>query len=248
MLNISWLILTLNRFEKSSIVIPHNRENAGYPVKELVWVDNGSTDGIRDFMASLKPNVSVLYDHNTGVARGYNTAMVMSTGDWMVITGNDMIMPDNWLGLFAKYIENIPNTHAVSMYHKPTDQCPERLRGERVVENGLELINAQAMGRRIYSRALLKKAGYLREDFGLYGWEDVEWAHRTERVCRENSWRTYVIPDLVPKTLEHFQGIETDKYDNTVYVDFKRKEGDDPDKRKLFQWYYDNNTPYFSPF
>lgn len=254
-MKVSWLILTYNRAEKVQRAITHNMTHAGEQWDEMVWVDNGSTDGVRGFMSSLNPAVSILHNRNLGVAPGYNRAMLLSSGDYMVITGCDMLMPKDWLKTFKDHLRAIPNTGVACIYSGPLSDLPERARkgagpGQWVKEtiNGKEIIHAMPMGRRIYSRKLLQKIGYLREDFGLYGWEDCEWGHRAERVCDENGLLYYVIPGMVADHLGT-EGVHAyDGKDESAYHLFKQRESNDPRKHELMRKCKEENYPYYNPY
>jgi len=246
-MKISWCVLTYNRADKVKKSVEHNIRTAGYPIHEMVWVDNGSTDGVREVMSSFNPQVSILFPQNMGVAKGYNTAMHNSIGDYIVLTGCDMLMPNNWLKTLAECFEKIPNTGVVSMYSGPLKWVPERIRGNIEGEeiNGIHIVRAMPFGRRMFSRKLLGDVGYLREDFGLYGWEDVEWGHRAERVCDEKHLLYYVLPDII---VDHIgfkkAGVQWDE----DYDAFKAKEANDPKKQELMAWCRQRGYPRYDPY
>ncbi len=259
-MKISWLILTMNRVEKVSQSVMHNLANLGdVEDPEIVWVDNGSKDGVREFMFdTVDPEVAVLHAENQGVAKGYNRAMALASGDYLVITGCDMLMPPGWLETFKKYVSVLPGTAVACMYSKPLDECVERslepngrLGGgwKTNTTSKLPWMPALPMERRIFSRSFLSAAGYLREDFGLYGWEDVEWANRAARVARASGLITYVIPDQVPIHLGT-EGIDTFKTggDDAAYHAFKREQARDPDKFELLKRCGQNGWPYYNPY
>lgn len=254
-MKVSWLLLTYNRAEKVQRAVTHNMRTAGRKWDELIWVDNGSSDGVRSVMSALKPDVSVLHDRNLGVAPGYNRAMVLATGTHLVITGCDMLMPEGWLDTFCRYFEAIPETGVASIYSGPLSDLPERARKgkgrgdwQREERNGLPFIHAMPIGRRMFRRELLRDAGYLREDFGLYGWEDCEWGRRVERVCDEQGLLYYVIPDQIAEHLgtEGIHGY--DGKDEREYHAFKQRESNDPAKQAVLRRCETENYPYWSPY
>jgi len=223
----------------------HNLKNAGYPIGELVWVDNGSTDGVREVMKKFGPAVSVLHDRNLGVAKGYNRAFALATGDWIVLTGCDMLMPDKWLEKMVEYTEAIPTTDVVAMFSVPFAACTERLIGEMNMCSAGNWQKAIPMGRRMMRRSVLSRAGYLREDFGLYGWEDVEWARR----CVAKGLNCYAIPGMVAEHLgtegvKMFDG----KGDSKDYHAFKQEQVKDPAKIALMHKCQVEGYPFYTPF
>jgi glycosyltransferase involved in cell wall biosynthesis len=245
-MRISLIILTFNRAEFVRRAVAHNLANANHPIDELIWVDNGSTDHVRDVMREHGPDVCVLNKTNLGVAKGYNRGFALATGDYILITGCDMLMPDGWLAAFRAYLIAIPNTGVACMFH-PTRAAEL---GDRVLHaSGLAYQACTPWGRRIVSRELLtKKIGYLREDFGLYGWEDVEWGERAARVCREENLLTYSIPGFVPKHLGT-EGVRAhDGKDAADYHAFKRREAVDPAKKATLERCRALGHPYFNPY
>lgn len=45
MTTVSWIVLTYNRADTVKKSLDHNFANAGAVPDELIWVDNGSTEG-----------------------------------------------------------------------------------------------------------------------------------------------------------------------------------------------------------
>lgn len=248
-ITVSWLMLTYNRADKVEKSIRHNLTNAGDIADEVCWVDNGSTDNVRSVVRRLlNPDVSVLHNENLGVAKGYNRAMLLASKEYILITGCDMLMPKDWLKTFKEYVANIPDTGVACIYSQPIEKVPERRRGEIEFVNGLPVMRAMPIGRRIYKRELLKKIGYLREDFGLYGHEDVEWGYRAERVCDEQLLRYYMIPGQIAEHLGN-EGVEAfNGMDEKSYHEFKQCEVNDPHKEKLMTWCRQRKWPYYNPY
>ena len=76
---------------------------------ELVVVDNGSTDGTRDYLAALAeqdPRIRVVQnDENRGFGPAVNQGLNAATGDILVVLNNDTIVPPGWLGALSKHLE-----------------------------------------------------------------------------------------------------------------------------------------------
>ena len=241
-MKISWVILTYNRGEIVEKAIQHNFNNKGFDLDEIIWVDNGSTDNVCEVMKKFNPDISICHSKNLGVAKGYNRGFLLATGDWIVITGCDMLMPNNWLKTFVEHIEKIPNSDVIAMYSQPINKVSERVKGDAQIINGLRIIPGLPIGRRIMRRDVFEKVGFLREDFGLYGWEDVEWAER----CLARGLFCYNIPFQIPEHLGT-EGIKPfDGMDAKAYHKFKQKETQNPKSLKLLQSCRENNYPYYN--
>jgi GT2 family glycosyltransferase len=71
---------------------------------ELIVVDNGSTDGTRDYLQALaaaNPGVRlVLNPANAGFARACNQGLAVARGEIAVLLNNDALVPPGWLARF----------------------------------------------------------------------------------------------------------------------------------------------------
>jgi GT2 family glycosyltransferase len=238
-MRVTLVMLTYNRADIVARSMAHNVAHAGVPIDELVWVDNGSTDHVRDVMLTYKPDVCVLNKCNLGVSKGYNRGFAVATGDYIAITDDDMLMPSGWLATFKTYLTTIANTGVACIFH----DNPNVLLRNRQFSNGLEYLPCYPIGRRIVSRELLaKRIGYLREDFGLFGLEDIEWGRRAVRVCREDGLLTYAIPG------QRAIHLGTEVVDGSEYRAFKRRENHDPRKAFVMATCHADNYPYYNPY
>jgi GT2 family glycosyltransferase len=69
---------------------------------ELVVVDNGSSDGTADYLASQTWITAIRNAENLGCALAWNQGVRASQGEWIVILNNDVIVAPAWLaGLIA---------------------------------------------------------------------------------------------------------------------------------------------------
>lgn len=240
-MRVSLVLLTYNRAALVERALKHNFEKAGASINELVWIDNGSTDSVRDVVEQYHPDVTVLNKTNLGVAKGWNRGYALTTGDHLVMVDSDFLLPTDWLVTFKIYMTAIPRSGVACILHR--DLRPDYVAASTRQINGFPYIPCHPVGCRFLTRDLLiAKIGYLREDFGLYGWEDVEWARRAVRVCRERRLLTYAIPN---QRAEH---LGTESADDPKYLAFKRLQGGDARKRELLRHYAEQRFPYYSPY
>lgn len=249
---VSLIILTHNRAEIVRKAVDHNLGNAGDMIEEIIWVDNGSEglefERLYNYMYSAA-DVCVLNARNLGVAKGYNRGMGLATQDYIVITGCDMLMPDDWLRTFKEYVTAIPQTGVACMYSCHWAERPERIRKFGVEElGGLPFVRAMPIERRIFRRDLLADFGYFPETFGLYGYDDIAWANRVEQVCVEKGLLSYVIHGAVAQHLGT-EGINAyDGKDPAEYHAFKKREAEDPAKKAELARREELGWPRFTPF
>src|SRR6185503_12727252 len=66
---------------------------------EVVIVDNASTDGTREILASLKPPryQTILNDKNVGFAAAQNQAIRSARGEWLLSLNADVVLSPNFL-------------------------------------------------------------------------------------------------------------------------------------------------------
>ena len=210
---VSVVLLTYNRLEYVKNSVKHNLANAGYPIDEVIWVDNGSDQDLLDYMRTVGATRQILHANNLGVAKGYNAGYKVARGTFIVKPGTDMIMPDNWLKDMIEGMNKKPNAGIISIYHQDISKLAERKPGEE--EDGL--IPAMALGSQMIRRGVFESVGYLPEEYGLYGWDDVKW----DKKVRDAGWETYYLANVKSKHQEHL--------DATVYRDynaFKKQEVD----------------------
>ena len=93
-----------------SIIIPHwngidvlsecldSLANSKYENKEIVVVDNASTDGSPEWVKKNHPNVTLIEnDKNYGYAGGCNRGVPNAKGDWLLFLNNDTVHESDWI-------------------------------------------------------------------------------------------------------------------------------------------------------
>ena len=163
---------------------------------ELIVVDNASTDGSLEMLASEFPSVRVLpQDTNTGFSPAVNTGARAATGECLVLVNNDArIEPDfvrelvraydpatgavcvaghivSWDGSTLDFGEGAVNFYGMGQqlgYGTPIDTA--------AIEDGRELLFACG-GAMLVNRQVFLDSGGLDEDFFAY-FEDVDFGWR----------------------------------------------------------------------
>lgn len=221
---IAWILLTYNRRDCVLRALRHNWEVAGYEPHEFVHVDNGSKEPVAKYVRKeLRKHGSTEFIQccnsiNYGVSRGYNAALALCRADWIVLTGCDWYMPFNWLATMVEYVRRIPQTGIAWMRPKNGHFLP--LAAPEMVNN-LPIQRAVTMGPgRIIRRESLKTVGFWREDFGMYGWEDVDHGERMQHHGAAVGWLSYIIPHRHPVDADTDK--EKKKYKD--YWDWKAKQ------------------------
>jgi len=251
MISVTYILLTWNR--KKSVQETHakNIERAGYPIHQFIHVDNGSEpEFLNWFNSEFKPDTQVLHKQNVGIYKGWNSGLALATGSHVVMVDCDMLLPTFWLRRFVDATRAIKRTGVVCLYHKdphlPNMSREGRMRGPPETINGVTIRQAAPAGIKFFSRQFLYKAGFWREDFGLYGLGDLEYTGRLQKTADRLGLYTYVLPDLEPAL--HIPDHDfVEKIDGITYAEFK-KANRPPEKQELLKKCRDLGHPLYNPF
>lgn len=107
---------------KLSIVIPawnakpfledciNSIERSGFKDKEIIIVDNASSDGSIEKIAGLYPHIKFIKNKiNVGVSPASNQGVQASTGKYILLLDADTIIQDNALQELTNYMDNHPD-------------------------------------------------------------------------------------------------------------------------------------------
>jgi glycosyltransferase involved in cell wall biosynthesis len=173
-MKVSIIMITIDRYEQTKKTLDKILNNTGYEDFELLVADNGSTDErVIDYIKSLNPAVHLINGENKGVARTLNQLILRAKGDLIVHTGNDIDLPDNWMSEMVKHHELIEDT-GICAIHTVEEKYP-------ITEiNGIGVHKGKRVfGPKMFSKKLIDKIGYYREDYHPYGMEDSDLALRS---------------------------------------------------------------------
>src|ERR1700731_4693548 len=69
-----------------------------YPLREIIVIDNASTDGTIDILEQFEDRCQVYYnDENAGFAAAQNQAIAMSSGEWVLTLNPDVLLLPNFI-------------------------------------------------------------------------------------------------------------------------------------------------------
>jgi len=191
----SIVIPTFNRLCQLQNVIAAVRSQALPPGTDLevVVVDDGSSDGTSDWLASQieNPGFIAIDQPNSGPARARNRGVEAASGDLILFLGDDTVPQPGWLAahLEEHRLFGSPGPLAVLGYtsFSPDAESPFlRFINEYGAQFGYILIeDPRAVPFNFFytsnislPRSELVRLGGFREDFPAAAWEDIEFAYR----------------------------------------------------------------------
>lgn len=191
-------MITIDREEIVRETLSKILNNTGYDNWELLVADNGSTDGVIEYIKSLNPAVHLLHGENKGVAYSLNRLIEKASGELICHIGNDIIMDDNWLRTMVECQQNIKDT-GVCAVHTVMD-LPEikELSGINVHPR------PKVFGPKMYRKELVKDLAY--KEWSKYGLEDSDLSLRFYYQGLYN----YYVPSIRGHHIGHDVGQDTE--------------------------------------
>ncbi|MEN8252714.1 MAG: glycosyltransferase family 2 protein, partial [Patescibacteria group bacterium] len=191
--NCSIIVCTYNRLEYLKKCISSLLE-IDFPTYEIVIVNDGSTDGTKEFLNSQysrnKKITVVHHKQNKGLSQARNTGIKTAKYDIVIFTDDDCKADKNWLTQMLKGFSD----EKVGLVMGQVFYVDKNYHGyfpERLVSN----IDALwPMGCNVaYRKEVFKKCGYFDDFFFPYNNEDAEMALRTIK----NGYRYAQLPKAV---------------------------------------------------
>jgi GT2 family glycosyltransferase len=207
----SIVILTYNELDYTRMCVDSLRLCTDEP-HELIFVDNGSTDGTPEYLLSLSGVRVIRNETNLGFPRAVNQGIRAATGKQVLLLNNDTIVTTGWLRRLLRALDE-PKVGLVG-------PCSNRVSGEQQIEATYDdLVELDGFawqwgkahdGQReptdrlvgfclLVRRELIEAIGELDEQFGIGCYEDDDYCRRALRA----GWRAVIARDAF---VHHFGG------------------------------------------
>lgn len=153
---------------------------------ELIAVDNGSSDGTKEYLGSLENVRTIFFPENIGVCKALNRGFAAARGTFTMYLSNDTVVTRNWLrnllvcmedpkvGMVVPVCDASCNYQQIVLPHKTMEEL--QLAAERynvsnpaLWEERMALLTYAAL----YRTELLRKTGGLDEDFNPGSYDDT---------------------------------------------------------------------------
>ncbi len=106
-------MVTYNQKNLTALCLESILRSTEYPNYEIVVVDNGSTDGTREWLeerARVVPELRVVFNEaNEGFAAGCNRAFAEARGKILCFLNNDTVVTRGWLSAMVRELESSPS-------------------------------------------------------------------------------------------------------------------------------------------
>lgn len=193
---VSIVILTFNQLAFSRVCVESIRQHTPEP-HEIIFVDNGSSDGTVEWLQGLtrlNPHYRLISNgENFGYAKGNNQGIEAAAGEYLLLLNNDVVVTPEWLsGLLDCYAcdEPVgivgPVTNSISGVQQLPSVGYTDLAGldSFAVAHRSAYRHMRVPQRRIvgfcmlFPRSLVGRAGALDERFGTGNYEDDDFCLR----------------------------------------------------------------------
>ena len=178
---------------------------------EVVVVDDGSSDGTREWLAdeaaALVPDLKVVTPPaNVGRARARNLGARSASGQWILFLDDDIVAPPGLLAAHLEVLAAAPGTATIG-WARTEDAVRDAPHFHYLDTRGVARLAAGPAPARFFvtqnaavpRRAFLDVNGF-DEEFSAYGFEDMEVAFRLER---DAGVAFIALPGPVPLHVHH---------------------------------------------
>lgn len=181
-------VLDLMSKKVSIVIIAHNRIDmtkdcltsirAATKKYELIFVDNGSTDGTQEWVKLNFPEAKlILNEKNLGVPKARNQGIKESTGDLIVMMDNDCVVNMGWLEDLVGPIRKGASVTGIEAWFVSHDNMPTGKALSQTSNFGY-LGGACCM----FKREVFEEVGLLDEGFSPAYYEDVDICMRAKKI------------------------------------------------------------------
>ncbi|HZN69354.1 MAG TPA: glycosyltransferase family 2 protein [Tepidisphaeraceae bacterium] len=108
--DVSVVVVTYNNLLFTKLCLGSLIRHTSEPPFEVIVVDNGSTDGTREYLcavAEANPNVEVVLNRNNrGFAAANNQGLALAKGRTLILLNNDTVLPQGWMSRLVAHVED----------------------------------------------------------------------------------------------------------------------------------------------
>jgi len=195
---VSIIVVTYNNLSYNRLCIESLFNDTDYPNFEIIVIDNASSDGTPEYLASLDhPRLKVILNsENKGFSGGNNQGLACARGEYICLLNNDTVVSGAWLSTLIGHLKRNPKlglvgptTNAIGNeakipvgYTSLTDM-PKWARDRcRKTAGLLTDISMLAFFCVVMPREVYSTVGLLDERFGIGMFEDDDYNQRVRNA------------------------------------------------------------------
>lgn len=157
---------------------------------ELIFVDNGSTDGTPEYLSSIPGARVIRNDTNRGFARAVNQGLQIATGKQLLLLNNDCVVTTGWLsgllealydddtnGLVGPVSNNVSGTQQIPVSYRLLTSVDGFAWDRRGCRN-LTVTDRLVGFCLLFRREVMNRIGLLDEQFEVGCFEDDDFCRR----------------------------------------------------------------------
>jgi len=156
----------------------------GMDMSRLVIVDNGSTDGTRDYIKSLSIGGKILNQANLGCGVAWNQGALALQAEWSIIMNNDVIVSAGWIeNLIHTAERNGLKIISPSLIEGPLDYDFDKFanNASESMQNSLRIGGRHAVCLAVHKSVWLD-IGYFQPIPKLLGYEDTMFFNEADKA------------------------------------------------------------------
>lgn len=189
----SIVILTYNKLEFTKICIDSIFKYTDLSNGEIIVIDNNSTDQTVNYLSRIKEIKLIKNRENRGFPAAVNQGILESSGDFIFIVNNDIVVTEGWMdSILDKFDENPriaavgPRTNYIAGYQMDMKSSYSNEKEmftyarERARENKGRFTFVRYLKGFCFAvkKDVIDKIGGLDERFGIGNFEDDDFSHR----------------------------------------------------------------------
>jgi N-acetylglucosaminyl-diphospho-decaprenol L-rhamnosyltransferase len=157
---------------------------AGVSDAQIIIVNNGSTDGTREFLAT-RPNIRVIHNEtNRGCGGAWSQGSRAANATWTVVLNNDVLVPPGCFENLKRFAErNKVDVVSPAMCEGECDYHWQSYAAEFMAK--MKTVRRRQFAHGVcfmVHRRVFETVGYFDEDLRLGGYEDDEFFRRAMRA------------------------------------------------------------------
>lgn len=161
---------------------------------ELIFVDNGSTDGTPDYLQSIPGARVILNPDNRGFAPAVNQGLQIANGQQLLLINNDCIVTTDWLdgllealhddpanGLIGPVSNNVSGEQQIAVSYSDLTSL-DGFAWDRRLNRNLTVTDRLVGFCLLFRREVVERIGMLDERFEIGCFEDDDFCRRAQAV------------------------------------------------------------------